>query len=161
MNNYSKFIRENRFTKEFIKEVSTVRINSDTNDINLTINNIYKLNNYLQNGFLNMKLYNVKIYEFPCPEEDIEEEKPLLFSFIEICISDLMTFLYNKKGFLKEFRMLLGGQDGILYKFIESIENQYQEIKLTIIKIYNENYKDHIDYKDILTNIYITFTTDK
>ena len=155
MNNYVMFLKENGFTKKFVEKATIIRIDNKTDDINETIDYIHKLNNYLQNKFLNMKLCNVKIYEFPIPEESIEEDEPLLFSFKELYIKDLIALLYNRKIFLKDSQQLPDGQDRIIYKFIESIENQSKDIKLAIIDKFDK------DYKDLITSIYITFTIEK
>ena len=151
MNVYENFLKENGLTEKLVESISKIGINNTTDDINYTVNYIQKLNNYLQDNFLDMKLYNIKIHEFPIVEEGAKEEI-LLFSFKEIYIRDLLSLIYNRKVFLKNSQMLIGGQDDILYRLIDSIENQVKEIKLVTVLKFDKT------TEDLLTHIYITFT---
>jgi len=101
-----------------------------------------------------MKLYNVKIYEFPFVEDKTTEEL-LLFAFKEICIMDLVSLIYNRKVFLTNLQMLVGGQDSIFFRFIDSIENQKQKVKLVVVDKFDKS------LEDLFTHIYITFSIEE
>jgi len=154
LNTYQNFLKGNGFTYKLVESISKVGINNRTDNVDFTVNSIYKLNHYLQNNFLNTKLYDLRIYEIPLIEEELEEEN-ILFTFKEIYIRDLTALIYNKKVFLKNNQMIIGGQDRFLYRIIHSIENQSQNIKLVIIDKFDKN------REDLITNIYITFTIEE
>jgi len=154
MNVYENFLKENGLTEKLVENTYKVGIKNTTDDINYTVNCIQKLNNYLEDNFLDMKLYNVNIYEFPFVEEEATEEL-LLFSFKEMCIIDLMSLIFNRKMFLANLQMLVGGQDRILFRFIDSIENQMQKVKLVVVNKFDKS------IEDLFTHIYITFSIEK
>ena len=154
MNVYENFLKENGLTEKLVENIYKIGINNTTDDINYTVNYIQKLNNYLQDNFLDMKLYNVKIYEFPFVEDKTTEEL-LLFAFKEVCIMDLVSLIYNRKVFLTNLQMLVGGQDSIFFRFIDSIENQKQKVKLVVVDKFDKS------LEDLFTHIYITFSIEE